>query len=302
MFEGLKDRLGIGGSSRGYDDDYQDEYDDYDEYEEADEGSDADGGYDPYSSVTTRRPGTNRPYRTSYTSRAETNLSERRSSASHPPLVSRSDVRQSGISSSTSSSYSSRRRGNSFRNSVGRASDFTPSGAEYDGIPASQKEEQGEAPAASSTSGASTRQGGYNSLFDSSPTRAALQPDRASSSTAGRASSTSTGSTRTYDPYRAYEGAGAASHKPTREVIVLSPVDYGEVESVARSLKAGDAVVLSLHNTPNQLSKRVLDFSFGVASALDASVDCIADKVFAITRANPLSEDEIKTLRAKGVM
>ena len=85
-------------------------------------------------------------------------------------------------------------------------------------------------------------------------------------------------------------------------MIVIAPQAYAEVENVARTLKAGDAVVLSLHDTPNQLAKRILDFSFGVASALDARVDCIADKVFAITRPNALTETEIKTLRAKGVM
>ena len=46
----------------------------------------------------------------------------------------------------------------------------------------------------------------------------------------------------------------------------------------------------------------MLDFSFGVASALDASVDCIADQVFAITRTAPLSDQEIADLRTKGVM
>ena len=78
--------------------------------------------------------------------------------------------------------------------------------------------------------------------------------------------------------------------------------DYGEVEAVSRALKAGDAVVLSLKRTDNQLSKRVLDFSFGVASALDASVDCIADQVFALTRGRTLADSELADLRAKGVV
>ncbi|MBQ9001572.1 MAG: cell division protein SepF, partial [Eggerthellaceae bacterium] len=105
-----------------------------------------------------------------------------------------------------------------------------------------------------------------------------------------------------YDPYRVYEAGSASSHRPSRSVSVISPVAYSEVENVARMLRAGDAVVLSLRNTPNQLSKRILDFSFGVASALDATVDCIADKVFAITRVSGLDDDELSRLRSQGVI
>lgn len=74
------------------------------------------------------------------------------------------------------------------------------------------------------------------------------------------------------------------------------------MERVAKQLKAGDAVVLALRNTPDNLAKRILDFSFGVASALDARVECIADKVFAVTRGPHLSEVERLALRNQGVL
>ena len=80
------------------------------------------------------------------------------------------------------------------------------------------------------------------------------------------------------------------------------PNAYGDVERVAKILKAGDVVILSLRETPDQLSKRVLDFSFGVASALDARVECIADKVFSITRGTALTDAERTALRGKGVL
>ena len=82
---------------------------------------------------------------------------------------------------------------------------------------------------------------------------------------------------------------------------VLKPTAYDEVEQIAKSLKAGDAVVLQLMNTQNALSKRILDFSFGVSSALDAKVDCIADKVFVITRGKELTDEERTKLRNQGV-
>jgi FtsZ-interacting cell division protein YlmF len=49
---------------------------------------------------------------------------------------------------------------------------------------------------------------------------------------------------------------------------------------VANAAKAGKSVVLDLKNTKPELAKRVLDFSFGVASALNGTVDKAADRVF----------------------
>lgn len=105
-----------------------------------------------------------------------------------------------------------------------------------------------------------------------------------------------------FDPYKAYEGTATGTHSPTRSVTIVKPASYGECEKVAKALKAGDAVVLALKETPDALAKRVLDFSFGVSSALDASVDCIADKVFVIARGAALSEAERACLRSQGIL
>ncbi|MDO4401014.1 MAG: cell division protein SepF [Coriobacteriia bacterium] len=105
-----------------------------------------------------------------------------------------------------------------------------------------------------------------------------------------------------YDPYASYQGAGATTHNPTRRLKIVAPQSYGDVESVARALRTGDLVVLNLVNTPGDLVKRVLDFSFGVASALDASVDCVAEKVFVICRGQGLTEAERTTLRSQGIV
>ena len=113
------------------------------------------------------------------------------------------------------------------------------------------------------------------------------------------ASSQATGS---FDPYEAYAGSGTPAHNPSRAISVLKPASYGEVERVAKILKAGDVVVLALRNTPDQLAKRILDFSFGVSSALDARVEAVADKVFAITRGAALTEAERLALRNQGVL
>lgn len=101
----------------------------------------------------------------------------------------------------------------------------------------------------------------------------------------GATVATATATTAAFDPFDAYAGAGAVKHNPSRSVTVLKPASYAEVERIAKALKAGDVVVLALRNTPDNLSKRILDFSFGVSSALDASVDCVPTMVFVISGA-----------------
>ena len=124
---------------------------------------------------------------------------------------------------------------------------------------------------------------GYNSLFE--PTR-----------------STDSATTGSYDPYEAYSTGASGTHSPMRSLTVVKPTVYGDVERVSKAVKAGDVVVLVMRNTPDDLSKRILDFSFGVASALDANVECPGDKVFAIARGNALSEDEKRRLRNQGAL
>lgn len=105
-----------------------------------------------------------------------------------------------------------------------------------------------------------------------------------------------------YDPYEAYSSAKPRAFTTTRGLTVIEPVAYGDVERVARALKAGDVVVLAMRATPDDLSKRVLDFSFGVASALDAGVECPAEKVFAIAKGQALTDSEKMRLRTQGVL
>ena len=127
----------------------------------------------------------------------------------------------------------------------------------------------------------------------------------ASSAAASIAASTQVASSQasaTYDPQSAYASTQGARYVAKRSCTVLKPASYGEVERIARALKGGDAVVLALRNTPETLTKRILDFSFGVSSALDAGVECIGDKVFAITRGGALSDAEKTALRNQGVL
>ncbi|MDR3053103.1 MAG: cell division protein SepF [Coriobacteriales bacterium] len=87
-----------------------------------------------------------------------------------------------------------------------------------------------------------------------------------------------------------------------RQVNVINPVSYADAEKVAAGLKGGDAVVVVLTATRPELAKRILDFVFGAASALDGKVDRLADRVFAITRDAPISKEERELLQTRGVV
>ena len=90
--------------------------------------------------------------------------------------------------------------------------------------------------------------------------------------------------------------------KPEEHLAVIKAHAYADVEKVAAAARTGKVVVLVLKETKPELAKRVLDFSFGVASALNGSVDKAADKVFIISRDAGLSDEESAYLRDKGII
>lgn len=297
MLDGIKSKLGFTDASNdAYDDGHFDEYnDDFGEYndEYGDYGPDYDEGaaasrYDPYTPVTTR------PARGAA-------RSSRSSESEFPKLVSIDDVRaRTQVPDSLNRDPLPARR-------------VSRSGASSGGYRAERTVVDVTAPAPSSPAHTAAarreRSEGLDSLFSSTMTSEAAAPSGVASlpkvskeSSASAPAAASSATTGAFDPYDAYAGTGAAAHNPSRSLSVLKPSSYGEAEHVAKILKAGDVAVLALRNTPDQLAKRILDFSFGVSSALDASVECVADKVFAITRGAALSEAERLALRNQGVL
>ena len=97
-------------------------------------------------------------------------------------------------------------------------------------------------------------------------------------------------------------GVSAHSASLAREIVVLKPTSYEDVSSIAQSVRAGKIVVLYLRQTDPALSKRVLDFSFGVASALTAQVDCLAEKTFVVLQGKELTLEEKHNLAKQGVL
>lgn len=105
-----------------------------------------------------------------------------------------------------------------------------------------------------------------------------------------RVSSLSTGSVR-------------ASGDPNARLEIVEPKAYADIEKVANACKVGKVVILNVVDTKPALAKRILDFSFGVASALNLNVGKAADRVFVISKnANPLSDEDREYLKTQDVL
>lgn len=302
MLDSLKSKLGLGDAgARGraadryddYDDydDYADDYGDYGEYgDDYDDGGEPASKYDPYSSVTTRSA---------------------RSSSTISNLVSIDDVRAHSAAGSSASAES--------RVSRSASPARTPHRGERSMVDSSLPPTMTPEGSAAISAAASrpTKSEGLNSLFEptsGNPSPAGKHAAAASAAASASSSAPSTQGAFTRQPSATSAAAAIAQNAQSapatasahaaigRQITVLKPASYNEAERIVRALKAGDAVVLGLRNTPDSLSKRILDFSFGVSCALDASVECVGDKVFAITRAAGLSDAERTALRNQGVL
>lgn len=82
---------------------------------------------------------------------------------------------------------------------------------------------------------------------------------------------------------------------------VVRPLAYRDASGVAAIVKNGDVAVLDLRSTDSELSSRLLDFSFGVASALDARVEVPFEGVFALCKGAALTADEKSKLQQQGI-
>lgn len=141
----------------------------------------------------------------------------------------------------------------------------------------------------------SHRSPGVNSLFEPSSAASALQA--AASSTGAYAQTTGSIPAPTSP-----SSEGRVVQRPARIVTIVKPESYDDAERIAKVLKSGDVAVVSLRNTPEALGKRILDFSFGVACAFEAQVECVSGHVFVITRGAGLSDAEASRLKAQGLM
>jgi len=92
-------------------------------------------------------------------------------------------------------------------------------------------------------------------------------------------------------------GFGQSRQRAYRKVEHVLPITYADAEQIARELKKGSVVVLDLRTTRPELAKRILDFSFGVASALDGQVERYVDRVYLFTINGAIQDVERAAIR-----
>ena len=82
---------------------------------------------------------------------------------------------------------------------------------------------------------------------------------------------------------------------------LVVPKNFNDAQQVADQFKNGLPVILNLQGTDTELTKRLIDFSSGLAYALDGGMQKVADKVFMLTPRNvEVSAEERARLIEKG--
>ena len=292
LIGGLKDKFGFGGNRQNSDEFYDDYYDDgYDDY-----GQD---GYNSYDAPS------NQYDSLEYTTRSTGSHAYNPRRSGSASLVSSRDIR------ATTSAYGVSDFGTTRMSSVS-AVPAVPAAAEPQVPSSAEVAESLSTPAAGygdfvspykrngSASGSGISSPGLDSLF--TPSTGSASAASAVSAAATSAAPATAEQPAVSDPYTAYETGASLSTSTARAISVVKPVSYEDVSTVARSVRAGDIVVLSLRQTDASLSKRILDFSFGVASALNAKVDCVSEKTFTVVQGGELTLEERHNLAKQGFM
>jgi cell division inhibitor SepF len=89
---------------------------------------------------------------------------------------------------------------------------------------------------------------------------------------------------------------------PASRVHVLEPKGFNDAQDVGDKLKAGQPVILNLQGVDRDLQRRLIDFSSGLAYALNGTMSKAADQVFLLTPTNvEVSEEEKERLQARGL-
>ena len=317
VWDGLKSKLGIGAKDQAqgqsYDDGYYDEgYDSYGEYGEVgyDQGYGAQGydqGYDGYDDGYGAEGGYDECDRYAPQPRGGRSAG----GSSLPRLVSMNDARASArratpYQESRADRFSTPRGFSSGRDMYDSSLPYemTPEGSAAASARGTRRYEEGfvspyEAADAARGSSGYADEALSRTSADLSASSASIQERTSASLAALRERIATSGTVRS-----SASTAAAAAPAPTgpRKVTVVKPIRYGEADRIPAALKKGDAVVLVLKGVSGGLDKRILDFSFGAASSLDAEVECIADKVFFIAKGSGLTDDERASLQAQGVL
>lgn len=88
----------------------------------------------------------------------------------------------------------------------------------------------------------------------------------------------------------------------SRKLEIFEPKSFEEAADLVAMIKEGSVVILNLKYVNAGLSKRVLDFAFGVVAALEVQITYEAPQVFSITRSGKLTLVERDQLRMRHIL
>lgn len=88
---------------------------------------------------------------------------------------------------------------------------------------------------------------------------------------------------------------------PQLPAYILRPESYDDVETVVRRVRTRQPVALVFVGVRTEVAKRVLDFSYGFACGLGASVKEVGDRVFMVLpQGCEIKESDLAKLRTEG--
>lgn len=86
------------------------------------------------------------------------------------------------------------------------------------------------------------------------------------------------------------------------KVHVVEPRGFNDAQEVGDRIKANQPVILNLQGLSRDLQRRLIDFSSGLAYAVNGSMARVADQVFLLTPSNvEVSQEEKERLQARGL-
>lgn len=90
---------------------------------------------------------------------------------------------------------------------------------------------------------------------------------------------------------------------PQLPAYILRPESYDDVETVVRRVRTRQPVALVFAGVRTEVAKRVLDFSYGFACGLGATVREVGDRVFMVLpQGCEVKESDLSSLRSQGYL
>lgn len=101
----------------------------------------------------------------------------------------------------------------------------------------------------------------------------------------------------------AARAAAVMNGTPQLPAYLLKPESYDDVETVVRRVRTKQPVALVFVGVRTEIAKRVLDFSYGFACGLGASVREVGDRVFMVLpQGCEIKDSDLAKLRSEGYL